>query len=303
VTRLREGRVCLCRLGPGVIVLGAWLVIDATVNPLIMRAAVTSRTAVQSPIGAIVNATVQDLLMLSDEDRATREVFRRGSSVVPELATALSRPELRARAGKALAYSGDADGLRPLFRAIQRETDGELRAELSAYFVGALVQTNSREYRSFLAQSIRHYRTDGAEMVAAAAALTLGTMRTRDALSMLRAAKHLDEQDLPDHEIAKAQRWISTGRSIKGYKGPSEVKNNDDRATQLALANAFYAEGEEARTSADVVVWNVEGDRALVEVLIYEGPKAAREYHVIVERAPEGLSALRISGVWFNLIA
>jgi hypothetical protein len=290
-------------MGLGVVVVGLWLAIGPAVDPGILWAGARSRNAVQSPTGALGKATVQGLLNLSDEDPATGELFRRGSGVVAELAAALGRRELRARAGKALAYVGDADGLKSLFDAIQRETDDELRAELSAYFVGALVQTNSREYRSFLAQSIRQYRKDGAEMIAAAAALTLGTMRTRDALNMLRAAKHLDEQDLPDHEIAKAQRWISSGRSIKGYKARSVGTSSDERVTQLVLANAFYTEREEARTSAAAVVWNAEGNKALVEVLIYDGPKAAREYHVIVERVPEGSNAFRISGIWLNLVA
>ena len=87
------------------------------------------------------SVTVDELLRTPDEDAAVTELFRRGSEAVPELVRALQRPEIRTRAGKALAYIGDPEGLAALLSTIRAERSGDVKVELSVYLAGALVQT------------------------------------------------------------------------------------------------------------------------------------------------------------------
>ncbi|HEU4939042.1 MAG TPA: hypothetical protein VFT39_21490 [Vicinamibacterales bacterium] len=190
-----------------------------------------------------------------------------------------------------------------LLTAIRKEQDETLRNELSAYLAGSLVQTKNRENFAFLKKCIQMYRHPDADGPAAAAALTLGSMRTQEALRILQLASPLDEEELAEHEIAKAQRWVITGRSVTGYPRTRLPASDDDRVKELVLANAFYAEGEEAALGAEAVVWNAPRNKALVEVMIRPDPSTAMEYHVVVERVPGSVQQFRISGVWLNLVA
>ena len=249
------------------------------------------------------NETVDMLLRIGDEDSAITELFRRGTHVVPELARSLRTRELRARAGRALAYVGDPGGLKTLLSAIRTEPDRALRIELSAYLAGSMVQSKDRESIAFLKECMQMYRDTDADGPAVAAALTLGSMRTTEALGILRMARHLDEEELAEHEIAKAQRWITSARSVVGYPTPGRQAGDDERVKELVLANAFYAEGEEAGLGVDAVIWNMRRDKALVEVMIKQDPTSPRGYQVIVERVPGRVGEFRISGIWLNLVA
>jgi hypothetical protein len=249
------------------------------------------------------NQTVGRLLRVDDEDAAVAELFRRGIAVVPELTRSLRALELRARAARALAYIADPGGLKALLEAIRTERDPALKMELSAYLAGSLVATRDREYLTFLKRCIERYRDDEADMPAAAAALALGSMKTADALAILQLARSLDEEDLAEHEIAKARRWIESGRPVVGYRTSDHATGDDGRIEQLVLRNAFYAEGEERGLDVEEVTWNSGRDRALVGVTIREDSGSLREYHVIVERVRDRASTFRIVGVWLNMIS
>ena len=247
--------------------------------------------------------TVHELLTMDDEDTAVLELFRRGSDVVPMLAGLVGTHPMRARAGRALAYVGHPEGLRALLDAIRVERDQELKVELSVYLAGSLVQTNGGVYTAFLEQCMRTYRHPDMEGPAATAALALGSMRTQESLRILRIAKPLDEQNLPEHEIGKAQRWIADGRVVPGRLARERADAPEDRVKELVQANAFYAEGEEASLAISGVTWSARRDRALVEVTIGADRRSAREYHVTVERVPGGSDRFRISGIWLNMVA
>jgi hypothetical protein len=246
---------------------------------------------------------VDKLLRISDDDRAIVELFRLGSDVVPELERSLRNRELRARAAKAIAYSGDSAGLKTLLSTVRSERDLASRIELSAYLSGSLVQARGPEYLQFLRDCMELYRDDEADVLAAAAALTLGTMRTAEASRILRVARELDEEVLAHHEIAKAQRWVDSRRAVTGYRRPDQIATEDGRLKQFVLANAFYAEGEEAGLAVETVTWNQRRDKALVEVVIYEESTLAREYHVIVEPVVGKVGEFQITGIWLNLVA
>jgi hypothetical protein len=243
------------------------------------------------------------LLRIDDEDMAVTEFFRRGIVVVPELTRSLAVPELRARAARALAYIADPAGLKTLLRAVRTERDPPLRIELSAYLAGSLVQTRDQGYLTFLKSCIERYRDDEGGMPAAAAALALGSRKTAEALAILQLARSLDEEELGEHEIAKARRWIESGRAVIGFPTSEHAAGDDRLVEQLVLGNAFYAEGEERRLGVEAVTWNSRRDRALVGVVIREDSGSIREYHVIVERVSGRAGAFRISGIWLNMIS
>lgn len=248
------------------------------------------------------NQTVGQVLRVDDEDAAVAELFRRGTVVVSELTRSLRAREVRARAAKALAYIADPGGLKALLQAIRTEQDPARRTELSAYLAGSLVQTRDQDYLTFLERCIRRYRVDEEDMPAAAAALALGSMKTTEALAILRLARPLDEDELAEHEIAKAGRWIETGKPIAGNR-TFDATSDDGLVERLVLENAFYAEGEEKGLSVDAVTWNTGRDRALVSVMVHEDSGEMREYHVTVERVPGGARPFRIRGVWLNVIS
>jgi len=248
------------------------------------------------------NQTVGQLLRIDDEDVALVELFRRGTVVVPELRRSLRARELRARAARALAYIADPGGLKALLEAIRTEQDPALRIELSAYLAGSLVQTRDQDYLTFLERCIRRYRADDQDMPAAAAALALGSMKTSEALAILRFARPLDEEELSEHEIAKARRWIERGRPVVGYR-PPDGTGDDGLVEHLVLENAFYAEGEEKGLGVEAVTWNTGHDRALARVVVREDSGSVREYNVIVEPLPGRVSAFRISGIWLNVLS
>ncbi len=140
-------------------------------------------------------------------------------------------------------------------------------------------------------------------MPAAAAALALGSIKTADALAILQLARPLDEDEVAEHEIAKARRWIESGRPVVGYRTSDHATGDDGRIEQLVLANAFYAEGEERGLGVEAVTWNSGRDRALVGVVIREDSGSLREYYVIVERVQGRASSFGIIRVWLNMIS
>jgi len=228
-------------------------------------------------------------------------LFRRGTDVVPDLARALRTPQIRTRTGKALAYIGDPDGLTALLAAIRAERARDVKVELSAYLAGSLVETKDPRYLAFLKQCMRTYRETDAEGPAASAALALGSAATMEARSILRIARPLDEEVLPEHEIAKAQRWTASGRV--GTRTPGQPGSEDDAVKALVRSNAFYAEGEETTLAVNAVIWTARRDKALVEVRVGSDPAAAREYHVVVARVSARPADLRIVGIWLNMVA
>src|SRR4029450_8451609 len=115
---------------------------------------------------------------------------------------------------------------------------------------------------AFLERCLRTYRETDAEGPAASAALALGSARTREALHLLRLAEPLDEQELPEHESAKARRWITTGRVVS-YRISDRLVSDDDRVKRLVLDNAFYAEGEEGTLAVNSLLWSTGRDKAL----------------------------------------
>jgi hypothetical protein len=119
----------------------------------------------------------------------------------------------------------------------------------------------------------------------------------------LQLARPLDEEELAEHEIAKARRWIESGRRVIGYRTSDRATGDDGLIEQLVLGNAFYAEGEKRGLGVEAVTWNSGRERALVGVVIREDSGSLREYHVTVERVPGRAGAFRISGVWLNVIS
>jgi hypothetical protein len=291
---------------------GAFVVAFATYSTLYMGqpsapSDVFAAAAVQPVKRAVEDGrerkAVERLLRISDDNRAIVELFRLGSDVVPDLVRSLRVRAVRARAAKAIAYSGEAAGLKALLDTARSERDVSMRIELSSYLAGSLVQARKGEHLKFLRDCIAQYRDDEADVVAAAAALTLGTMRTADAAQILRVARDLDAENLAHHEIAKAQRWINSGRAVIGYPRAGQIVAGEDGLREFVLSRAFYAEAEESGLAVETVIWNKRHDKALVEVAVYERSALAREYHVVVAPVSGKAGEFLITGIWLNLVA
>lgn len=255
---------------------------------------------VHGPVGER-QTSVEKLLRMSDADAALVELFRRGVDIEQDLVRSLAMPEVRRRAGQALAYIGDPQGLKALLSTIAVERDAALEVELSGYLAGALVRSTGADDTAFLEHCLRRYRQTDAEGPAASAALALGSARTPEALRILRIAEPVDEEALPEHEIAKARRWITTTRVVSHRRSGRPV-SDDDRVKRLVLDNAFYAEGEEGSLAVNAVLWSARRDKALVEVTVGQAT-AQKEYRVTVQRVPGRRAEFRIAGIWLNLVA
>ena len=160
------------------------------------------------------------------------------------------------------------------------------------------MQPSSQEEWDFLQISIKGYRDedDGASINAA---LALGTNGSEKALRLLQTAQPLDEDQIPDNEIAKAVRWIQHGPPNKGATSTG-TQSDSEQIRRTVLENAFYAEGERKHLSVEKIVFTKEKSRALVSVEIYRGPKDARGYDVVLQKST---GTWEIVGVWFSWIA
>jgi len=236
---------------------------------------------------------------VEDEDGA-RQLFLLGDDAVSPLIKFLSDPdkEKRASAAKALAYIGNSKGMRALRNAVKSERDREAKSMMAFYFAGGLVGTTSESDLSFLRSSVEtaRFADDGDEsaLPGFSAALTLGMMRRSDSLALLRKVAKEDTIE----EIGKAIRWIESKSTLQ-TKAPTSA-SEEELVKAVVLDGTFFAEQERDETSVTELTFNPKRNKVLVSLEIYQGPKSARGYDLVLSKRD---GQWRVVGVWFAWIA
>jgi hypothetical protein len=253
-----------------------------------------SRRSVQDSVQQYLTKDVE-----YDED-AARQLFLLGDDAVSPLIKSLSDAdkERRAMAAKALAYIGNPKGMQSLRNAVRSERDKEAKSMMSFYLAGGLVGTTSEGDLKFLRDSVEKARFagDGDEsaLLGLYAALTLGMMGRSDSLALLRPLANDDSIE----EIRKAVRWIE-GKAAPQTKDPTS-RSEEELVKTVVLDRTFFAEEERDETSVTELTFNRKRNKALVSFEIYQGPKSARGYDLVLAK---NNGKWRVVGIWFAWVA
>jgi hypothetical protein len=254
------------------------------------------------PRHSIQETVRRDLGEDVDEEDAVRELFILGDQAVPSLIKFLSDADKGRRAGAArgLAYVGNRQGMQALRNAVKAEKDREIKSGLSCFLAGGLVVTKSESDLDFLKSTVeRAHFTDDDEndFQAFCAALTLGMRGTTDALAILRK---IPKEYLTDSaEIRKAIQWMESNSPPK--QAPSGQSLNDEEAIKkIVLDGTFFAQDERSKTSIVELTFNRQRIKALVSLEIFNNPKNARGYDLVLAKES---GAWRVVGIWFAWVA
>ena len=249
---------------------------------------------------SLQDSVEQNLAKDIEYEDGTRQLFLLGDDAVSPLIKFLSDPdkEKRASAAKALAYIGNRQGMRALRNAVKSERDREAKAMMSLYLAGGLVGTTSESDLSFLRSSVEtaRFADDGDEsaLPGLSAALTLGMMGRNDSLALLRPLANDDNIQ----EIRKAVRWIES-KSAPHTKDPTS-RSEEELVKTVVLDRTFFAEEEREDTSVTELTFNPKRNKALVSLEIYQAPKSARGYDLVLAKKS---GEWRVVGIWFAWIA
>lgn len=254
----------------------------------------------KQPRRSVQESVQQYLTKDLEDDDAVRQVFPMGDEAVSPLIKSLSDPdkEKRASAAKALAYIGNRRGMQALRNAVNSERDRDTKVMMSFYLAGALVEARSESDLNFLRKSVEtaRFTDDGDEsaLPGLSAALTLGMMGRNDSLALLRPLANDDNIQ----EIRKAVRWIES-KSAPHTTNPTS-RSEEELVKTVVLDRTFFAEEEREDTSVTDFTFNSRRNKALVCLEIYQGPKSARGYDLVLAK---NNGEWRVVGVWFAWIA
>lgn len=233
---------------------------------------------------------------------AIRELFTLGDEAVPSLIKFLTDPgkEKRGGAARGLAYIGNQQGIRALRHAIKAEADQETKSAMTCFLAGGLVEAKSESDLHFLRGSVERANfadDDEKDWPAFCAALALGMMGSSDSLPIMRKAVGADLLD--SEELGKAIQWMeSKSNSRQTTIGPS--LSDEELIKKTVLEGTFFAEGERSETSVEEVIFNRRRSKALVSLEIYQSPKSARGYDLVLAKES---GVWRVAGIWFAWVA
>jgi len=240
---------------------------------------------------------------LADDENGIRRLFTMGNEAVPSLIKFLSDADEEKRGGAArgLAYIGNQQGMQALRNAVKAEKDKETESAMSCFLAGGLVETKSESDLDFLRNTIERAQIvaddDEAAFSAVCAALALGMRGGGDSLAELRKVAKVDV--LGVEEIGKAIQWAESKSTPR--QTPTEQSLSDEELIKkIVLDGTFFAQEERSKTSVEELTFNRQRNRALVSLEIYNGPKDARGYDLVLAKES---SAWRVVGIWFAWVA
>jgi hypothetical protein len=253
-----------------------------------------------TPQRSIQDSVQQNLTRdVEDDEDGVRELFLVGDGAVAPLIKFLSDPdkEKRASAAKALAYIGNPQGVQALRNAIKSERDKETKSTMTFFLIGGLVATTSESDLNFLKKTIEtaRFADDGnpSDLLGFSAALTFGMMRRSDSLGLLRK---LPKDSI--EEIGKAIRWTES-KSVPQLKTPVSA-SEEDLVRTYVLDGTFFAEEERDKTSVTELTFSSKRNKVLISLEIYQGPKSARGYDLVLSKMS---GEWKVEGIWFAWIA
>jgi len=239
---------------------------------------------------------------LEDED-SIRELFTLGDKAVPSLIKFLSDTNKRRRAGAArgLAYVGNQQGMEAIRTAIKAEKDKETKSAMSCFLAGGLVQTKSESDLDFLRSTVERAQfvadDDETAFSAVCAALAWGMRGGSDSLAVLRKVAKVDV--LGVEEIGKAIQWMES-KSTQRQAPTGQSLSDEELIKKTVLDGTFFAQEERSSTSVEELTFNGQRNKALVSLEIYNGPKDARGYHLVLAKES---GVWRVVGIWFAWVA
>jgi hypothetical protein len=238
--------------------------------------------------------------VLEDDEDGAKQLFLLGDQAVSPLIRFLSDPDQakRVAAAKGLAYIGSPKGMEALRNAIKTEKDKEAKSGISCFLAGGLVDTKSESDLNFLRNSIesaRHADDDDWDLPGFCAALALGMRGGSDSLLLLRKAAKPDDME----EIGKAIRWMEKESVPRPVTAGTSVSDGD-QIKKIVLDGTFFAEEERDKTSVEQLTFNHTRNKVLVSLEIYQNPKSARGYDLVLAKKN---GQWTVVGIWFGWIA
>jgi hypothetical protein len=240
---------------------------------------------------------------LADDEDGIRRLFTMGNEAVPSLIKFLSDrdEEKRIGAARGLAYIGSQLGLQALRNALKAETDEETKSGMSCFLAGGLVATKSQSDLDFLRSTVEraHFAGDDDEkdFQGFCAALALGMRGGDDSVAILR--KIPKDYLVDSAEIKKAIQWIES-RSTPRPTPTEPSISAEEVIRRIVLEGTFFAEDEQNKTSIEELTFNRQRSKALVSLEIYNGPKDARGYDLILAKRN---GVWQVVGIWFAWVA
>jgi hypothetical protein len=237
-----------------------------------------------------------------EEEDGIRELFALGDAAVPSLIKFLSdtSKDRRAGAARGLAYIGNQEGMRALRNAVKAESDEETKSAMGCFLAGGLVETKSESDLHFLRSSVEkaHFADDDEkDFPAFCAAIALGMMGRSDSLPILRRAAGADLLD--SQEIGKAILWMEN-KSTSGQATTGPSLSAEELIKKTVLEGTFFAQEERSEISVERLIFNRHRSKALVSLEIYQNPKSAQGYDLVLA---EESGAWRVVGIWFAWVA
>jgi hypothetical protein len=236
-----------------------------------------------------------------DEEDSIRDLFALGEEAVPSLIKFLSDPakDRRVGAARGLAYIGNRQGMQTLRNAVKAEMDEETKSAMSCFLAGGLVETKSESDLNFLRSTIEraHFADDEMDFQAFCAALALGIRGTSDSLAILRK---LPKEYLTDAvEIRKAIQWMES-RSTPRETPTEQSLSDEELIKKIVLDGTFFAQDERSKTAIEELKFSKQRNKALISLEIYNGPKDARGYDLVLAKES---GVWRVVGIWFAWVA
>ena len=253
------------------------------------------------PADAINERIRKDLGEDVDEEEGIRDLFELGDQAVPALIKLLSDPAEARRGGAArgLAYIQNQQGMQALRLAVKMERDEQTKSIISCSLAGGLVDSKSETDLHFLRSLVEgvHLGDDDQDFPAFCAALTLGMMGSSDSLPLLRKAAGADLLD--SEEIGKAILWMES-QSNSRLVATEPRLSDEEQIKKIVLEGTFFAQSEQSKTSVEELRFNRQRSKALVSLEIFNNPKSARGYDLVLAKEN---GDWRVVGIWFAWIA
>jgi hypothetical protein len=122
-------------------------------------------------------------------------------------------------------------------------------------------------------------------------------MGRSDSLPILRRAAGADLLD--SQEIGKAILWMEN-KSTSGQATTGPSLSAEELIKKAVLEGTFFAQEERSEISVERLIFNRHRSKALVSLEIYQNPKSAQGYDLVLA---EESGAWRVVGIWFAWVA
>jgi hypothetical protein len=118
-----------------------------------------------------------------------------------------------------------------------------------------------------------------------------------DSLAILR--KIPKDYLIDSAEIRKATQWMES-KSTPRQTPTGRSLSDEELIKNTVLDGTFFAQDERSKTSIEELTFNGQRRKVLVSLEIYNGPKDARGYDLVLVKES---GVWRVVGIWFAWVA